>query len=190
MNLAAQRSAWVTLSADFPRKGETETKRRDGVSVVSLTFATTRGSPTARTSKGLYELGFRHARPSSNAATLRFVVQLPVCAPTGPAVRSQPSPTSRRDVIHRRGAGLTRLSQSGAFLVDGSGRDLLGQILGASLLYEALLDVLVLTLSLRTPRSPRHGKPPVVSCSCHIRAVERDRGAHHEPHDRIPIATC
>src|SRR5262249_44755954 len=72
----------------------------------------------------------------------------------------------RRHVLGRRAAGLLRLARPRPFLVHGARSDLLGQALGAALIAQALLDVLVLALALGAPGLLRHDAllPSVGGC--------------------------
>src|SRR5256885_721057 len=54
------------------------------------------------------------------------------------------------------------------------GGDLFGLVFLRAALFEALLDVLVLTLALRVPRVLRHGAPPDRSCFLSIKDRARD----------------
>src|SRR5262245_54062618 len=66
-------------------------------------------------------------------------------------MRPEAAPPSGRDVGDRGPASLLGLARACPLLVHGPGRDLLGGILGAAALLQALLDVLLLAFALGAP---------------------------------------
>src|SRR5207248_10271130 len=86
-----------------------------------------------------------------DALLLRLGVELLLGAATRTAMRSEPPAAARRDVARRRTAPGARLTRARPLLVHGAGGDLLGDIGGAAVLLQALLDVAVLTLTLLAP---------------------------------------
>src|SRR4029450_10814210 len=97
------------------------------------------------------ELRLVHLRTALDAELLRLVVELIASRPLRPVgAGPEPSAPSRGDVARRGPRGRPRLAASRALLVDGPGSDLLGFALAGPALAAALLDVLVLTLPLRS----------------------------------------
>src|SRR5256885_721060 len=79
------------------------------------------------------------------------------------------APAFGGDVLDRGTAGLPGLARACPLLVHRSGGDLFGLVFLRAALFEALLDVLVLTLALRVPRVLRHAAPPDRSCFLSIK---------------------
>src|SRR6185436_8347740 len=110
--------------------------------------------------QGAFELRLRHLRTPFQSSFLCLVVELVVRAAFRSRVRAKAAAPTGRDVLRRRTALRLRLSRSGSFLIHRPRRDLLREVFGSTVLLQALLDVLVLTLALRTPRLLRHVAPP------------------------------
>src|SRR5262245_61668242 len=125
---------------------------------------------------GALQLRLGHLRTTLDALVPSLLVQLCLRAPAGTAVRPEAATATRRDVGDRGAAGLPRLARAGPFLVHGPGGDLLGRVLVAALLLQALLDVLVLAFAFGAPGFLGHDLLlPVPSRPCRRRS---GRGAY------------
>src|SRR3954447_535002 len=124
----------------------------------------------ASATHGALQLRLVHLRPALDALALRLGVELLAGAPTRSRVRAQAASTRRRDVVDRRAARGLRLAGPGALLVDRAGRDLLGLLRRPTALLEAVLDVLVLPLTLSAP-PPWHRDAPFDRVCCAVDGV-------------------
>src|SRR5450759_5150888 len=122
---------------------------------------------TASATHGPLELGLGHLRAALDVLLAGLVVELVPCASARSAMRPQTAPAPRGDVFGRCATRLFRLPGAGPFLVDGTRCDLLGGVLVLAPLDKALLDVVVLALSLVAPCSLRHAvsSSQVARCS-------------------------
>src|SRR5439155_5267073 len=110
--------------------------------------------------EGALQLRLRHLRATADVPLSRLLVQLLLrSSPRAPTVSTDPSTPAGRDVFSRQPRGLPRLAVACAFLVDRAGGDLLGSFGGSAAIPQRLLDVLVLTTSLRALLNTawRHG---------------------------------
>jgi hypothetical protein len=75
---------------------------------------------------GVFQLRFAHAGPTFDPTAAGFFVKLVPRPASRAAVRTQATASSRRDVVDRSPAGLSRLAGAGTFLVHRAGSDLFG----------------------------------------------------------------
>src|SRR5712691_10919993 len=154
----------------------------------SAPSALARASAGERTRK----LRLVHRGAAFDAAAARLGVELGVGRATGPAVRAQPAAPGRRNVLRRCPAGGPRLPGAGALLVHRARGDLLGPTGALPALFCALLDVLVLPLSLRarSPGHPRHLPPAADPAPAPFSAAPPTRmnAVHARPPAGCPLA--
>src|SRR5262245_57317621 len=105
---------------------------------------------------GALQLRLPHLRPAPDALVPGLLVELLLRASAGSRVRPEAAPASGRDVADRGSAGLLGLARARPLLVHRPGGDLLGRVLVAAPLLQALLDVLVLAFALGAPGLLRH----------------------------------
>src|SRR5699024_8360833 len=100
---------------------------------------------------GVLELVLVHRRTALHVLALRILVELLLGAPLRPGMRAFATALRGRLVLDRGAARLVGLALLGAGLVHGAGGDLLRLVLGGTLVELAVLDVLVLALTLLAP---------------------------------------
>src|SRR5699024_12009493 len=93
----------------------------------------------------------RHVTGVQTCALPIFLVQLVLGASLGAGVGTLAAALRRRLVLRRDLARLLGFALLRAGLVDGAGRDLLGSVLALATALGAVLDVLVLALTLLVP---------------------------------------
>src|SRR5699024_9548621 len=100
---------------------------------------------------GVLELVLVHRRTALHVLALRILVELLLGAPLRPGMRAFATALRGRLILDRGAARLVGLALLGAGLVHGAGGDLLRLVLGGTLVELAVLDVLVLALTLLAP---------------------------------------
>src|SRR5438045_6556520 len=119
------------------------------------------GRRRASAAERLLQVGLAHLGVAADAAFSSLVPKLIARAAARALVRPEAAPAARRDVPQRGPAGFGGLARPRPFLVDGSGRYLLGSVLAPPTLEQAVFDVLVLALPLGAPSTLWHGNPPI-----------------------------
>src|SRR5690348_14375003 len=107
-----------------------------------------RGLPSL--TQGALQLALVHVRTATDVAPLGLLVQLVVRGPLRAPTRALSAALAGRLVLGGRPARGPGLTGTGALLVHGPRRDLLGAPLALPAVARALLDVLVLAFPLRT----------------------------------------
>src|SRR5690606_4074996 len=176
---------WFAVS---PRPSGTSPGRVDSLSVaitdplVGCGSRAVVGAPRRRSAAdGLRQLCLVHLRPALDPALLRLVVQLVPGPALAAAVRTLAAAVSGRNVFGRGAAGLTGLATAGPHLVHRPGGDLLGDVLAPALVLQALLDVVVLTLTPFAPRALRHRRS-----LASVRSLVRIGALPHSELDQTP----
>src|SRR5437763_12437809 len=131
-----------------------------GVLEPRLRIIARRRTRCASTPDGAGELCLAHLRATLDALLSGLVVQLAGRPPSRAAVGTHAATTSGRNVPSRGLAGTTRLAGSCPLLVHRPGGDLFSDAGGPAPRPQTLLHVLVLPLTLVTPRLPGHTPPP------------------------------